>query len=178
MAGNDERECLNQETRAGQALFTDHGGLLGMSRAVLMQPTQPTGIAELLVLRIQADELRVQNAEVSLSDQAMAQNLIYFVQWEQQLKQLALPDHMAQLVSALAGQLVQQIPPPQQVLPPTIQPQQDTTPPKPTNATAVAERMDMDVQEKEADQSDVQMDDGDRVHGSGSKGPMGDAEQT
>ncbi len=38
--------------------------------------------------------------------------------------------------------------------------------------------MDMDVQEMEADQSDVQMGDGDGVHESGSKGPMGDAEQT
>ncbi len=108
----------------------------------------------------------------------MAQNLIYFVQQEQQAKKLALTAEVAQLMSALAGQLVQQTPPPQQVPPPTVLQQQDTAPLKLTNASAVTERMDTDMQEKEADQSDVQMDDGDGAHGSGSKGPMEDAKQT
>ncbi len=137
-----------------------------------MQPAQPTGIAELLVPQIQVDELHLRNAGVSLSDQAMAQNLIYFVQREQRLKQPALSAEVAQLVNALAG------PQPPQVPPPTIQQQQEVAPPKPTDELAVAERMDMDVQEKGADQGDDLMDDGTGVHESGSKEPMEDAEQT
>ncbi len=78
MAGNDKQERLNQETRAGQALFTEFGRILGMMRAVLMQPTQPSGINELRVPRIQGDELRMRNAGVSLIDQARVQNLKYF----------------------------------------------------------------------------------------------------
>ncbi len=175
-AGIDKWEHLNQEMRAGQALFTEHSRLLGMTWAVLMQPAQLTRIAEPLVLQIQADELRLRNAGVNLRDQAMAQNLVYFMQREQQLKQPTMPDHMAQLVTAVAGQHPQQTLPPQQVN--TEQQQQDATPLKPTDAPAVAEWMDMDVQEKEADQSDVQMDDGNGVHGSGSKGLTEDAEQT
>ncbi len=112
-AGNDERERLNQEMRAGQALFTEYGGVLGMTRAVLMQPAQLTGITEPLVPRIQADELRVRNAGVSLSE-------IYFMQQEQQVKKPALTAEVAQLMSALAGHPVQQTPLPQQVPPPTV----------------------------------------------------------
>ncbi len=48
-AGSDEREHLNREMRASQALFTEHGRIVGMTRAVLTQPAQPSGIAEPLV---------------------------------------------------------------------------------------------------------------------------------
>ncbi len=37
-AGNSERERLNEETRASQALYTEFGGIAGTMRAVLMQP--------------------------------------------------------------------------------------------------------------------------------------------
>ncbi len=57
-AGNEEQERLNQETRAGQALFTEEGWM-GMTRVVLTLPAQLTGIAEPLVPRIQGDELRL-----------------------------------------------------------------------------------------------------------------------
>ncbi len=78
-AGIDEWEHLNQETRAAQALFTQYGQL-GMAQAVLMQPVQVTGIVEPPMPWIRPDELRLRNAGVSLKEQAMAQNLIYFVQ--------------------------------------------------------------------------------------------------
>ncbi len=68
--GNDEWEHLNQETRDGQALFTQFGGITGTTWVVLMQPAQPSGVNEPQVPRIQEDELRVHNAGVSLSDQA------------------------------------------------------------------------------------------------------------
>ncbi len=68
--GNNKRERLSQETSDGQALFTQFGGIAGMTRAVLMQPAQPSGVNEPQVLQIQEDELRVCNAGVSLSDQA------------------------------------------------------------------------------------------------------------
>ncbi len=143
-----------------------------------MQPAQPTGIAELLVPWIQADELCVRNAGVSLKDQTMAQNLIYFMQQEQQPKQPTVPTNMAQLVTALAGQLMQQTSLLQQVLPPTIQQQPDTMPPPLTDESPRVDGMDTDAQEKEAGQSDEQMDDGTGVHGLGSKGLTKDAEQT
>ncbi len=36
--GNSEWDHLNQETRAGQALYTEFDGIMGTMRAVLMQP--------------------------------------------------------------------------------------------------------------------------------------------
>ncbi len=111
----------------------------------------------------------------------MAQNLVYFVQQEQQP---TMPAEVAQLMSALSGQpvqmppLTQQTPLLQQVPPPTTQQQPDTTPPHPTDEPTRAEGMEMGVQEKEVGQSNEQMDDGAGVHGSGSKGPTGDAEET
>ncbi len=174
-AGNDEWEHLNQEMRAGQALFTEYG-LLGTSRAMLTQPAQPTGIAELLVPWIRADELHLRNAGVSLREHAMAQNRIYFVQWEQQPMQPTMPTEVAQLVTALSGQLMQQMPLPQKVPPPTAQQQPGTAPPQPTDEPSRAEGMETDVQEKDMGQSDEQMDDRAGVHGSGSTGLTEDTE--
>ncbi len=55
-----------------------HMGTMGQQQTVLMQPAQVTGIAELLVPWIQLAELQLKNAGVTLKDQAMAQNLIFF----------------------------------------------------------------------------------------------------
>ncbi len=46
------------------------------------------------------------------------------------------------------------------------------------DALAGAEQMDTDMQEKEADQSDMQMGNGDGAQGLGNKEPMEDAVQT
>ncbi len=114
----------------------------------------------------------------------MAQNLIYFVQWEQQPKQLAMPADMAQLLTVLSGQPAQtlpptlQTPPLQQVPPPTAQQQLDTAPPQPTGEPKVAEGMETDAQETEVGQSDKKMDDGAGAHELGSKELTGDTEQT
>ncbi len=78
-AGTDEWECLNREVRAAQALFM-HTGRMGKTQMVLMQPVQATGIAELLMLRSQPEELHLRNAGVALKDQVMAQNLIFFME--------------------------------------------------------------------------------------------------
>ncbi len=48
-AGHDEQEWLNWEMRAGQALFTEYGGVMGMMWVVLMQPMQLSGVAKPLV---------------------------------------------------------------------------------------------------------------------------------
>ncbi len=179
--GNNEWEWLNQETRAGQALFTE-SGLMGTTRVVLMQPAQLTGIAKPLMPWIQVDELHLRNAGVSLREQAMAQNLIYFMQWEQQPKQPTMPTEVAQLMTMLSGKPMQMPPPmqqtlpPQQVLPPTTQQQPGTVPPKLTDEPPRAEGMETDVQEKDMGQSDEQMDDRAGVHGSGSTGLTEDTE--
>ncbi len=64
--GNDERECLDRETRAGEVLYTQYGGIPGTMRAVLQQPARPTGNNEPRVPRIQDDELCVCNAGANL----------------------------------------------------------------------------------------------------------------
>ncbi len=108
----------------------------------------------------------------------MAQNLMYFVQREQQPKQPTMPAEVAQLVTALSRVPTQQTLPPQQVLLPTEQQQQGTAPLHPTDEPPRAKGMETDTQEKEVGQGDEKMDDGARAHGSGSKELMGDAEQT
>ncbi len=79
--GTDEWECLNREARAAQALFM-HTGRMGETQMVLTLPAQVTGIAQLLMPRIQLEELHLRNAGVALKDQAMAQNLILFMERE------------------------------------------------------------------------------------------------
>ncbi len=114
----------------------------------------------------------------------MAQNLIYFMQREQQQKQLTMPDSVAQLMTALTGLQaqtlppMQQTPPPQQVLPPATQQLLATLPLQPTGELPMAEGMETDVQGTEVGQCDDKMDDGSGVHESGSKGPMEGAKQT
>ncbi len=133
---------------------------------------------------IQLEELRLRNAGITLKDQAMAQNLIYFTQREKQQKQLAMPNDVAQLMTAFTGHQVQtppsmqHTPPLQQVLPPTSQQPPATLPPQPTGKPPLAEGMDMDAQGTGESQSDKKMDNGSRAHKSGSKGPMEDAKQT
>ncbi len=163
--GIDEREHLSQETRAAQALFMQYGQL-GMAQAVLTQPAQATGIAEPPMLWTQLEELHLKNAGVSLKEQAMAQNLIYFMQREQQQKKPTMPEAVAQLVTALTRQQAPMQPtlPLQQVLPPTAQQQPDTVPPQPTGKPTVAEGMEMDAQEMGAGQSNKKMDDISGVH--------------
>ncbi len=114
----------------------------------------------------------------------MAQNLIYFAEREKQQKQLTMPDSVAQLMSAFTGQQAQTPPPMQQtlplqqVLPPTSQQLLATLPPQLTGEPPLAKGMDMDAQGMEVSQSDEKTDNGSGVHEFGSKGLMGDAEQT
>ncbi len=80
-AGSQEWEHLSREARATQVLYT-HTGRMGQTQTVLMQPAQVTGIAEPPVLQIQPSELHLRNAGVVLKDQAMAQNLLFFMERE------------------------------------------------------------------------------------------------
>ncbi len=113
----------------------------------------------------------MQNAGISLIDQAKVQNLIYFSEQDKQRqKQSADVD---QLANTIAGQ-----PPQQQAPPPAGPQQQEASPLPPADASTGTERMDMGVQEGEVDQGNVQMGDGTGVHRSGSTGLMGDAKQT
>ncbi len=154
---NDEWECLNQENRAGQALFTQFEGIAGMTRVVLTQPARPSGIDEPRVPRIQEDELCMRNARVSLSDQARVQNIKYFSEQDKQRqKQPILTAAVDQLTSSIARPTPQQ-----QAPPPARQQQQGTTPLPPADDSTGAEQMDMGVQETEMDQCDVAMGDGD-----------------
>ncbi len=59
--GSDEWGHLDQEVRVSQALFTQFGGIAGMTQAVLMQPAHPSGINKPRVPWIQEDELRMCN---------------------------------------------------------------------------------------------------------------------
>ncbi len=68
--------------------------------------------------------------------------------------------------------------PQQQVPQPTGPEQQEAAPLPPADTSTGTERMDTGMQEGEADEGDVQMGNGNGVHGSGSTGLMGDAKQT
>ncbi len=182
-AGNDEWEHLNQEARAAQVLFT-HVGRLGETQVVLTQPAWATGIVEPPMPRIQPEELHLRNAGVALKDQAMAQNLIFFVEREKQQKQLAMSDAVAQLITAFTRQQAQTLPPMQQMLPPQQMLPSDSQqlpaalPPQLTGEPPLAEGIDMDAQGAGVSQSYEAMDDRSRAQESGSKGLMKDAEPT
>ncbi len=92
--------------------------MLGQQQTVLMQPVQTSGIDELLALQIQPSELCLRNAGVTLKDQAMAQNLIYFVEREHTGKEQTGSDAVTVLASARGGS----------ASPPAVQPRPPTAP--------------------------------------------------
>ncbi len=72
-----ERDCLGQEARAAEALYTITGAQ-DQKLPVLMQPVQASGIITPAVPWIQPQVQRLENAGTRLKDQALAQNLIIF----------------------------------------------------------------------------------------------------
>ncbi len=173
--GNDERECLNQETRASQVLFTQYSGIAGTTRAVLVQPAQPYGISKPNVPWIQEEELRVCNAGVHLRDQARVSNVKYFVERDRQKQQQpAQPDAVDQLTSSIAGQ--QQ--PQQQTPPPAATQQQDTMPPPTASDPTEGLPMDTGAPGTGMNQGDISMGDSDGAHTVGSSGTAEVAKET
>ncbi len=168
--GSDEWECLNREVRAGEALYTQHGGIAGTSRAVLQQPAQPSGNDEPKVPQIQEDELCLRNAGVNLWDQAQVQNVKHFMEREQnrqRQQQPTLTEAVDRLTSLIAGQ-----PPP----PDAVQPQ-SMQPPPPADP-AEGNRMDMGAPEMETSQGDVAMGDGDGAHAADDTESAGTTKET
>ncbi|MCP4546664.1 MAG: hypothetical protein GY835_09405 [bacterium] len=98
---------------------------------------------------IQDDELRVRNAGANLRDQARAQNVTYFLEWDKQKwQQPASMEAVDQLTSSIAGQ---------PTLPVAVQP-------PPPAYQAEDNRMDMETPEKEKGQDDIAMGDGTGAH--------------
>ncbi len=152
--GSNERERLEWEVIASEVLYTQYGGILGTTRAVLQQPAQPTGNDELRVPRIQDDELCVRNAGANLWDQARVQNVKHFLERDKQRQQQpTMTEAVDQLMSSIAGQPI----------PPAVGQPQDVPPPLPTDLTK-DNQMDTGALETEPNQDDAAMDNGHGAH--------------
>ncbi len=170
--GSDERERLDCEVRASQELFTQYGGIMGMTQAVL---AQPSGITEPRVPQIQEDELCLRNAGVNLRDQARVHNVKYFAERDRQRQQqLAWSDAVDQLVSSITGQAQspQHVPTPDELQP------QDTGPLPLIDDSTEGNQMDTGAPGTETSQSDITMDAGNRAHEVESMEQLGAAKET
>ncbi|MCP4545803.1 MAG: hypothetical protein GY835_04975, partial [bacterium] len=80
-----EREMLEQEVRASDALFTIPGNTPGEERAVLLQPVEPTRRTdEPVVSRMQPAEFGVRQSALRFCDQARSSNLDVFLRHEEE----------------------------------------------------------------------------------------------